>query len=107
FVVSLIAEMYSIPMRKMHFISHARPQQRAVGTEFDRLIVTVLRFVDDADALHDTMTPAWAIDSPGLTMRFLGFRDEQIHSQALGKELGDEMPRDAISRRVQRRRVTP
>src|SRR5262249_60487415 len=40
----------------MHVMSLARPQQRAVGTEFDRLIVVVLRFVDDADALHDTMT---------------------------------------------------
>src|SRR5262249_20296334 len=40
----------------MHVMSLARPQQRAVGTEFDRLIVMVLRFMDDADALHDTMT---------------------------------------------------
>jgi hypothetical protein len=41
----------------MHVMSLARPQQRAVGTEFDRLIVMVLRFVDDTDALHNTMTP--------------------------------------------------
>src|SRR5215469_6576221 len=38
-----------------------------LGTEFDWLIVMVLRFVDDSDALHDTMTPAYAIDSPGAT----------------------------------------
>jgi hypothetical protein len=42
----------------MNVMSLARPQQRAVGTEFDWLIVMVLRFVDDSDALHDTMTPA-------------------------------------------------
>jgi hypothetical protein len=41
----------------MHVMSLSRPQQRAVGTEFDRLIVTVLRFVNYADALHGTMTP--------------------------------------------------
>jgi hypothetical protein len=41
----------------MHVMSFARPQQRAVGTEFDWLIVMILRFVDDADALHDTTTP--------------------------------------------------
>src|SRR5215475_2583793 len=87
----------------MQVMSVARPQQRAVGTEFDWLIVMVLRFVDDADALHDKMTPAQAIDSAGPTMRFLGFRDEQIHSQALGKELGDELPLNAVSRAVQRR----
>src|SRR5215467_5874351 len=86
-----------------HVMSLARPQQRAVGTEFDWLIVMVLRFVDDSDALHDTMTPAYAIDSPGATMRFLGFRGEKIHSQALGKELGDELPLNAVSRAVQRR----
>src|SRR5262249_54452764 len=75
--------------------------------EFDWLIVMVLRFVDDLDALHDTMTPAYAIDSPGATMRFLGFRDEKIHSQALGKELGDELPLNAVSRAVQRRGESP
>src|SRR6516165_11425625 len=36
-------------------------------------------------------------------MRFLGFRDEKIHSQALGKELRDELPLNAVSGAVQRR----
>ena len=44
--------------REGHDVHISRSQQRTVGTEFDRLIVVVLRFVDDADALHDTMTPA-------------------------------------------------
>src|SRR5262249_276083 len=87
----------------MNVMSLARPQQRAVGTEFDWLIVMVLRFVDDSDPLHDTLTPPHVIDSPGATMRFLRFRDEKIHSQALGKELGDELPLNAVSRAVQRR----
>jgi hypothetical protein len=47
-----------------------------MGAEFDRLIVMVLCLVDDADALHDAVIPAYVIYSPGSAMRpalFNGF----------------------------------
>ena len=86
----------------MHIMPLARPQQRAVRTEFDWLIVMVLRFVDDADALHgnDTGVCDRFTGPTTRTALFLRFRDEQIHSQALGKELGDKLPLNAVSRTV-------
>ena len=40
------------PAVDLHVVSLARPHQRAVRTERDRLVVVVLRLVGDADALH-------------------------------------------------------
>jgi hypothetical protein len=46
------------PPHDMDVVSLARPQHGTVGTERDRLMVMVLRLVDDADALHDAITSA-------------------------------------------------